>query len=118
VQAVSRRCLHRRLGFPAVGEDPRHDRVGIGTCGHDGGPLDDGAAGGMSSGQASEQGSNRFVVHAHHGSPCPRLALFSVGQWEYRQAILAGEHVAELRKRTTPEQLARDLSQDARRRGL
>jgi hypothetical protein len=36
----------------------------------------------------------------------------------YRQAVLQGEHVEELRKRTTPEQLARDLSQDARRRGL
>jgi hypothetical protein len=36
----------------------------------------------------------------------------------YRQAVLEGEHVGELRKRTTPERLARDLSQDARRRGL
>ena len=36
----------------------------------------------------------------------------------YRQAVLEGEHVGELRRRTTPEQLARDLSQDARRRGL
>jgi hypothetical protein len=36
----------------------------------------------------------------------------------YRQAILEGEHVGELRRRMAPEQLARDLSQDARRRGL
>jgi hypothetical protein len=36
----------------------------------------------------------------------------------YRQAVLEGEHVEELRRRTTPEQLSRDLSQDARRRGL
>jgi hypothetical protein len=36
----------------------------------------------------------------------------------YRQAVLEGEHVGELRRRTTPEQLARDLSQDARERGL
>jgi hypothetical protein len=36
----------------------------------------------------------------------------------YRQAILEAEHVEALRRRTTPEQLARDLSQDARRRGL
>jgi hypothetical protein len=36
----------------------------------------------------------------------------------YRQAILEGEHVGELRRRTTPEQMARDLSEDARRRGL
>ncbi len=36
----------------------------------------------------------------------------------YRQAVLEGEHVGELRRRMAPEQLARDLSQDARRRGL
>jgi hypothetical protein len=36
----------------------------------------------------------------------------------YRQAVLEFEHVGELRRRITPEQLARDLSQDARRRGL
>ena len=36
----------------------------------------------------------------------------------YRQAVLEAEHVEELHRRTTPEQLARDLSQDARRRGL
>jgi hypothetical protein len=36
----------------------------------------------------------------------------------YRQSVLEGEHVEELRRRTTPEQLARDLSKDARRRGL
>jgi hypothetical protein len=36
----------------------------------------------------------------------------------YRQAVLEGEHVGELRRRTTPEQMARDLSEDARRRGL
>jgi hypothetical protein len=36
----------------------------------------------------------------------------------YRQAVLEDEHVEELRRRTTPERLARDLSEDARRRGL
>lgn len=36
----------------------------------------------------------------------------------HRQAVLEGEHVGELRARTAPSQLARDLSQDARRRGL
>ena len=36
----------------------------------------------------------------------------------YRQAVLEAEHVGEMRRRTTPEQLARDLSQDARTRGL
>jgi hypothetical protein len=36
----------------------------------------------------------------------------------YRQATLEDEHVGELRRRIEPEQLARDLDQDARRRGL
>ncbi len=36
----------------------------------------------------------------------------------YRQAVLEQENIADLRKRTEPEQLARDLGQDARRRGL
>ena len=36
----------------------------------------------------------------------------------YRRAVLEDEQIDELRTRTTPEQLARDLSQDARRRGL
>jgi predicted RNase H-like nuclease (RuvC/YqgF family) len=36
----------------------------------------------------------------------------------YRQAVLEEEHIDELRRRTAPEQLARDLSEDTRRRGL
>jgi hypothetical protein len=36
----------------------------------------------------------------------------------YRHAVLEGEHIEELRRRTTPDQLARDVSEDARRRGL
>jgi hypothetical protein len=36
----------------------------------------------------------------------------------YRRAILEDEHIEELRRRTAPEQLARDLSHDARKRGL
>jgi hypothetical protein len=36
----------------------------------------------------------------------------------YRRAVLEDEHIDELRTRTAPEQLARDLSQDARTRGL
>jgi hypothetical protein len=36
----------------------------------------------------------------------------------YRHEILDQENIAELRRRTDPDQLARDLSQDARRRGL
>jgi hypothetical protein len=36
----------------------------------------------------------------------------------YRRAVLEDEQVDELRRRTAPEQLARDMSDDARRRGL
>jgi hypothetical protein len=36
----------------------------------------------------------------------------------YRRAVAEDERVDELRRRTAPEQLARDLSEDARRRGL
>ena len=36
----------------------------------------------------------------------------------YRRAVLEDAHIDELRTRTAPEQLARDLSQDARERGL
>jgi hypothetical protein len=36
----------------------------------------------------------------------------------YRRAVVEDEQLDELRRRTAPEQLARDLSDDARRRGL
>jgi hypothetical protein len=36
----------------------------------------------------------------------------------YRQARLEDENINELRRRIEPEQMARDLSQDARKRGL
>lgn len=36
----------------------------------------------------------------------------------YRQAVLEQENIGDLRRRTEPEQLARDLGRDARRRGL
>jgi hypothetical protein len=36
----------------------------------------------------------------------------------YRAAVLEDESLGELRRRTEPKQMARDLSRDARRRGL
>lgn len=36
----------------------------------------------------------------------------------YRHAVLEDEKIGELRRRMEPGQLARDLSEDARRRGL
>jgi hypothetical protein len=35
-----------------------------------------------------------------------------------RQAVMQDERIAELRRRTEPEEIARALSEDARRRGL
>jgi hypothetical protein len=36
----------------------------------------------------------------------------------YRHEVLVKQTIGELQRRTDPEQIARDLSQDARRRGL
>jgi hypothetical protein len=36
----------------------------------------------------------------------------------YRQAVLGGEKIRQVRRRIEPEQMARALSRDARRRGL
>ena len=36
----------------------------------------------------------------------------------YRQWVLEDKNIGELRRRTEPGQMARDLSEDARRRGL
>jgi hypothetical protein len=36
----------------------------------------------------------------------------------YRQAVLEEEKIGEVRRRIAPEQMARELSRDARRRGL
>jgi len=48
------------------------------------------------------------VLEVLRGDPSPR----------YRRAVLEDAQIDELRTRTAPEQLARDLSQDARKRGL
>src|SRR2546426_7792876 len=45
-------------------------------------------------------------------------ALEALQDAAYRQAVLQDENIDELRARTEPEQLARDLSEDARQRGL
>ena len=36
----------------------------------------------------------------------------------YRHAVMEDENIGELRRRMEPEQMARELSRDARRRGL
>jgi hypothetical protein len=48
---------------PRRGRRSSHDRLEFSPCGDDRGPLDDGAARGMGSGQSSDHGPNRIVVH-------------------------------------------------------
>ena len=48
----------------------------------------------------------------------PQSALEGLQDAVHRQAPLEDENVAELRGRTAPGQMARDLSKDARKRGL
>jgi hypothetical protein len=36
----------------------------------------------------------------------------------YRQAVLENEHIGEVRRQIAPDQMARELSRNARRRGL
>lgn len=45
-------------------------------------------------------------------------ALEGVQDALYRQSVREDENLADLRRRTTPERIARELSADARRRGL
>jgi uncharacterized coiled-coil protein SlyX len=45
-------------------------------------------------------------------------ALEGIQDALYRHEVLQDRNDSELRRRTEPEQIARDLSQDARRRGL
>jgi uncharacterized coiled-coil protein SlyX len=46
------------------------------------------------------------------------IALEGLQDALYRHEVLDEENISELRRRMDPEQIARDLSQDARRRGL
>jgi hypothetical protein len=46
------------------------------------------------------------------------LALEGLQDAVHRRAVLEDESIAELRRRTEPDQIARDLSRNARTRGL
>ena len=48
----------------------------------------------------------------------PERALEGLQDAVHRQTLLEDENVGDLRRRTEPGQSARDLSQDARQRGL
>jgi hypothetical protein len=87
VQAVPGRCLHRGLGVPAVGEDPRHHGLAVGTCGHDRGALDDRAAGGMSSRQSSEETESRRR---------PRLPRYSRSRYRIVSGEIGEARIGEL----------------------
>jgi hypothetical protein len=45
-------------------------------------------------------------------------ALEGLQDGVYRQAVLEDDKIGEVRRRIAPEQMARELSRDARRRGL
>jgi hypothetical protein len=53
----------------------------------------------------------RRIVHLE-------AALEGLQDAVYRQAMLDDKQMGELRRRIEPEQIARDLNKDARRRGL
>jgi hypothetical protein len=46
------------------------------------------------------------------------VALEGLQDAVYRQAVLEEQKLGEIRRRIAPEQMARELSRDARRRGL
>ena len=68
VQAAPGNRGNRRLGFPAVGDDPGHDRREVSSLGEDRGALDHLAAGGVRTRQPRDQSANRVVVHFSHHS--------------------------------------------------
>jgi uncharacterized coiled-coil protein SlyX len=46
------------------------------------------------------------------------VALEGLQDAVYRQAVMEEQKLGEIRRRLAPEQMARELSRDARRRGL
>jgi uncharacterized coiled-coil protein SlyX len=46
------------------------------------------------------------------------VALEGLQDAVYRQAVMEEQKLGEIRRRIAPEQMARELSRDARRRGL
>jgi hypothetical protein len=63
---------------------------------------------------AIEPASELFETRIAH----LEAALEGLQDAVYRLAVLEDRHFRELQRRTEPEQIARDLSYDARRRGL
>lgn len=98
VQAAPRRCRRGGLGCPTVGDDPSHYRLRVSAFGHDRRPLDDGAAGGMSSRQSGDHRQDRVVVHACHRSPFHAVAQ-GAGMADRRSARLNVAKVARGRRK-------------------
>ena len=63
---------------------------------------------------AGEQRLDRLTARVEH----LEAELEGLQDAVYRRALVEDERIDELRARTAPEQLARDLSEDARKRGL
>ena len=63
---------------------------------------------------AGEQRLDRLTARVEH----LEAELEGLQDAVYRQAVREQENIGELRRRIEPEQLARDLGQDAQRRGL
>ena len=77
-----------------------------------------GNARGGSPAAGPDQGRDRRLEALERRMNHLEKALEGLQDAVYRQAQLEEEKIGELRKRMAPDQLARDLSQDARRRGL
>ena len=67
-----------------------------------------------SPGVSWEQRLDRLEARIEH----LEAALEGLQDAVYRQAVVEDEHIGELRRRTEPDQMARDLSEHARQRGL
>jgi uncharacterized coiled-coil protein SlyX len=77
-----------------------------------------GNAPGSSPATAPDQSPDRRLKALEARMDHLEKALEGLQDAVYRQAQLEEEQIGALRKRMAPDQLARDLSQDARRRGL
>ena len=77
-----------------------------------------GDTGGDRGPQSPEVGCERRLEVIDERMVHLEAALEGLQDAVYRQAVLEHKNIGELRRRTEPEQMARDLSEDARRRGL
>ncbi len=77
-----------------------------------------GAVGGDAAARSPDVGRDQRLEAIEARLEHLEKALEGLQDAVYRQAQMEEENIGELRRRIEPEQLARDLSQDARERGL